>query len=226
MKSIWISCSMLQFAMTEILSNYAKRMARLSARIFGEVARPTPKQSFKVVEMFKAQPLDKRPDIYDYYPRHIELTSLMKRLRFLGLYRWVSWKNLLMKSSSSFILKTFLFPPYARVRHLPQIKSLHISLKIAHSECKPSSFMSSLTHCSHVFLLLPRPLAPSTTNPLQADTQSSTLLCSRCPNHLILPPLTTSATQLIPRRMHKSSLRLLSFKDTPLIHLTIILYSI
>ena len=59
--------------------------------------------------------------------------------------------------------------------------------------------MSSLTHCSHVFLLRPRPLVPSTTNPLQADTQSSTLVRSRCPNHLNLPRLITSATQLIPR---------------------------
>ena len=39
-----------------------------------------------------------------------------------------------------------------------------------------------------------------------ADTQSSTLLRSRCPNHLNLPRLTTSATQLIPRRLYKSSL--------------------
>ena len=83
------------------------------------------------------------------------------------------------------------------------------------ASCHPS-------HCSHVFLLLSRPLALSTTNPLQADTQSSTLLRSRCPNHLNLPRLTTSATQLIPRRLHKSSLRLLSFQDTPYIHLTII----
>ena len=82
--------------------------------------------------------------------------------------------------------------------------------------------MSSLTHCSHVFLLLPRPLVPSTTNLLQADTQSSTLLRFRCSNHLNLPHPTTSATQLIPRRMHKSSLRFLSFKHTPHIHLTII----
>ena len=96
------------------------------------------------------------------------------------------------------------------------------SLKTAHSGCKPSSFMSSLTHCSHVFLLRPRLLVPSTTNPLQADTQSSTLLGSRCPNHLNLPRLTTSAAQLKPRRLHKSSLRFLSFKDTPHIHLTII----
>ena len=75
--------------------------------------------------------------------------------------------------------------------------------------------MSSLTHCSHVFLPLPRPLAPSTTNLLQADTQSSTLLRSRCPNHLNLPRLTTSATQLIPRRLLKSSLRFLSFQGHP-----------
>ena len=81
---------------------------------------------------------------------------------------------------------------------------------------------TSLTHCSHVFLLRLRPLVPSTTNLLQADTQSSTLLRSRCPNHLNLPRLATSATQLIPRRLHKSSLRFLSFKDTPHIHLTII----
>ena len=66
--------------------------------------------------------------------------------------------------------------------------------------------MLSLTHCSHIFLLLPRPLVPSTTNLLQAHTQSSTLLRSRCPNHLNLPRLTTLATQLIPRWMHKSSL--------------------
>ena len=76
-----------------------------------------------------------------------------------------------------------------------------------------------------LFQRLPTPAPtprPSTTNPLQADTQSSTLLRSRCPNHLNLPRLTTSATQLIPRRLHKSSLHLLSFKNTPHIHLTII----
>jgi small subunit ribosomal protein S33 len=69
------------------VSNYARRMARLSARIFGEVARPTNSKSMKVVKLYSAQPLDKRPEIVDYYPRHVELTSLMKRLRYLGLYR-------------------------------------------------------------------------------------------------------------------------------------------
>ena len=68
----------------------------------------------------------------------------------------------------------------------------------------------------------PSPPPPPTFCKKQEDTQSSTLLRSRCPNHLNLPRLTTSATQLIPRKLHKSSLHFLSFKDTPHIHLTII----
>src|SRR6218665_2767299 len=73
--------------MANVLSEYAKRMARLSARIFNEVARPTNSKSMKVVKLFSAKPLEKSPEIVEYYPRHVELTSLMKRLRFLGLYR-------------------------------------------------------------------------------------------------------------------------------------------
>jgi len=71
-------------------SNYAKHMAQLSARIFGEVVRPTDRKSMKVVELFSCIPHDKNPDIVEYYPRHVELTSLMKRLRFLGLFRSAS----------------------------------------------------------------------------------------------------------------------------------------
>ena len=71
-------------------SNYAKHMAQLSARIFGEVVRPTVRKSMKVVRMFADKPLDKSPEIVEYYPRHVELTSLMKRLRFLGLFRSVT----------------------------------------------------------------------------------------------------------------------------------------
>jgi len=70
-------------------SNYAKHMAQLSARIFGEVVRPTDRRSMKVVRMFAAQPLDKTPDIVEYYPRHRELAYLMQQLRFLGLFRSV-----------------------------------------------------------------------------------------------------------------------------------------
>ena len=68
-------------------SSYAKHMAQLSARIFGEVVRPTNRKSMKVVRMFAQKPLDKDPDMVEYYPRHVELTSLIKRLRNLGLYR-------------------------------------------------------------------------------------------------------------------------------------------
>lgn len=75
--------------MASAISNYAKRMAKLSARIFGEVARPTPLPAMKVVKIFEAKPVNKRPEFYDYYPKHIEITSLMKRVRCLGLFRLV-----------------------------------------------------------------------------------------------------------------------------------------
>jgi len=70
-------------------SSYAKHMAQLSARIFGEVVRPTDRKSMRVVRLYARQPHDKTPDIVEYYPRHVELTSLMKRLRYLGLFRSV-----------------------------------------------------------------------------------------------------------------------------------------
>ncbi|KAG2468828.1 28S ribosomal protein S33, mitochondrial [Polypterus senegalus] len=68
-------------------SNYALRMARLSARIFGEVARPTDKQSMKVVELFKEQPLALKKEVYDWYPDHNVYYALTQKLRFMGLYR-------------------------------------------------------------------------------------------------------------------------------------------
>jgi len=74
---------------SRMASNYAKHMAQLSARIFGEVVRPTDRKSMKVVRMFAQQPIDKTPDIVEYYPRHVEIHALMKYVRFLGLFRWV-----------------------------------------------------------------------------------------------------------------------------------------
>lgn len=68
-------------------SEYALRMSRLSARIFGEVARPTDSKSMKVVNMFSEQPLAKRKETYDWYPNHNTYFALMGTLRFLGLYR-------------------------------------------------------------------------------------------------------------------------------------------
>ena len=68
-------------------SNYALRMARLSNRIFGEVARPTAETSMRVVKMFSKKPLARDPFVTEYYPNHPQLTGLMIRLRNLGLYR-------------------------------------------------------------------------------------------------------------------------------------------
>ncbi|KAJ7329111.1 hypothetical protein JRQ81_015285 [Phrynocephalus forsythii] len=73
--------------MSSGLSNYAIRMARLSARIFGEVARPTDASSMKVVKLLSEQPYAKRKEIYDWYPPHNVYHGLMRKLRFYGLYR-------------------------------------------------------------------------------------------------------------------------------------------
>ena len=70
-------------------SNYAKHMAHLSARIFGEVTRQTNSKSMKVARMFAEEPLNLRKDVVDYYPKHPQINSLMQRLRSLGLYRLV-----------------------------------------------------------------------------------------------------------------------------------------
>ncbi|CAN2387232.1 ribosomal protein S33, partial [Pristimantis euphronides] len=69
------------------MSNYAIRMSRLGARIFGEVERPTNTQSMKVVKLFSEQPMAKRKEVYAWYPPHDIYTPLMRKLRFLGLYR-------------------------------------------------------------------------------------------------------------------------------------------
>nr|BAG70406.1 mitochondrial 28S ribosomal protein S33 [Artemia franciscana] len=68
-------------------TNYGKRMTRLSNRIFGEVVKPTPVKSLKVVRIFSEQPLNKKEEFYNYYPRHVETYELMKHLRLYGLYR-------------------------------------------------------------------------------------------------------------------------------------------
>src|SRR3989442_2331601 len=82
--------------------------------------------------------------------------------------------------------------------------------------------MSLFTHSIHVFLGLPFPAPPTTTNFLQLETQSSASLLSTCPNHLSRPRLTTSSTPSIPSSSLSSSLGLQSFRVTPDIHLTIL----
>ena len=93
----------------------------------------------------------------------------------------------------------------------PEMKPLHISLNTAYSGCKPSAFISSFTHLYQASLPLPAHLTPATTTFLQADTQSSSLLHSICPNHLNLPHLTTSSTLCTPKRLQ---IHFLSFSDS------------
>ncbi|XP_072026797.1 small ribosomal subunit protein mS33-like [Amphiura filiformis] len=68
-------------------SNYARRMARLSSRIFGEVYRPTTGKSMKVVKLLSEKPREQLKQVVDYYPPHIQIANLIKKLRFLGLFR-------------------------------------------------------------------------------------------------------------------------------------------
>ncbi|KAK1790424.1 hypothetical protein P4O66_014323 [Electrophorus voltai] len=88
-------CFFLSFGVTFVvsvkvmanLSNYASRMARLSARIFGDVVRTTDSKSMKVVQLFKEPPLAQRKEVYDWYPQHNIYYSLAQKLRFMGLFR-------------------------------------------------------------------------------------------------------------------------------------------
>ncbi|KAL0599342.1 28S ribosomal protein S33, mitochondrial [Plecturocebus cupreus] len=59
------------------LSEYALRMSRLSARLFGEVARPTDSKSMKVVKLFSELPLAKKKETYDWYPDHHTYSGLI-----------------------------------------------------------------------------------------------------------------------------------------------------
>ena len=69
------------------MSQYAKRIAKLGARIFGEVSYPTHSRSMRVVKLFSEKPLQVSPEVYEYYPRHNEMHHLFRHLRNLGLYR-------------------------------------------------------------------------------------------------------------------------------------------
>ncbi|XP_052604830.1 28S ribosomal protein S33, mitochondrial-like, partial [Peromyscus californicus insignis] len=68
-------------------AEYALPMSHLSARIFGEVPRPTASKSMKVVNMFSEPPLAQKKETYDWYPNHNMDFALMGTLHFLGLYR-------------------------------------------------------------------------------------------------------------------------------------------
>ena len=96
---------------------------------------------------------------------------------------WKLWKTGVFKESCPFEFVFIIIVYFENVCFLPlglaHMKSLHTSLNTTHSECKPSTLMSSSTHSFQVFLFLPSHLAPVTSTFLQADTQSSTLRRSR-----------------------------------------------
>ena len=104
------------------------------------------------------------------------------------------------------------------------MKPLHISLN---SEHWPFRVQTKRLHIIfHTFI---PSLPPSTRTSHSCHQHISTgrhpiipHFCSTCPNHLNLPRLTTSSTLCTPKRLYKSTLRFLSFSDTPHIHLTII----
>jgi len=68
-------------------TEYAKRMKFLSDSIFGEVRRPTSKQSMAVVTKMSRKPYELRKEIVEYYPAHENTTKLIAQLRAYGLFR-------------------------------------------------------------------------------------------------------------------------------------------
>ena len=110
------------------------------------------------------------------------------------------------------------------------MRPLHISLNTAQTGCKPSSSVSSFTHS----LQSSCPYSPPpnylhsyvTSTFLQANTQSSPLLRSTVPNHLNLPwnsfPHHLSLALNTQKTIQDLTSHILSFRDTPHIHLTII----
>ncbi len=68
-------------------SDYARRMKFLSDSIFGDVRRPTSKESMRVVTMLSRKPFEMRKEIVEYYPAHEQMDKLKTQLRAYGLYR-------------------------------------------------------------------------------------------------------------------------------------------
>ncbi|OXA43661.1 28S ribosomal protein S33, mitochondrial [Folsomia candida] len=70
-------------------SSYGKRMTRLRNSIFGEPLRPSqhiPK-NYKTVRVLSREPVNRRDEVANWYPRHRETHSLMMALREYGLFR-------------------------------------------------------------------------------------------------------------------------------------------
>lgn len=70
------------------MSQYAKRMAQLSSRIFGELLVEKNTPNWRVIQRLSIKPIDQLDEYsMHYYPRHQDLDHLFKVLRYHGLYR-------------------------------------------------------------------------------------------------------------------------------------------
>jgi len=67
-------------------SQYAKGMALLSSRVFGEVSPAQFKKSKPVLKFFSAEPYYKNREFTNWYPPIHASNCLTKELRKLGLY--------------------------------------------------------------------------------------------------------------------------------------------
>lgn len=90
------------------LSNYAVRMARLSAQIFGEVVRPTDSRSLKVVQLFQEPPMARRKEVFDWYPQHKIYYAMTQKLRFMGLFRYSRSYDIYISTYSTGTLRLWL----------------------------------------------------------------------------------------------------------------------
>jgi len=74
--------------LAKLNTNYAKRMERLSNRIFGNPIRTTNEQDMEtVVAKLASEPIDKQDWVRNWYPRHRETHQLVMALRDYGLFR-------------------------------------------------------------------------------------------------------------------------------------------
>ena len=78
--------------------------------------------------------------------------------------------------------------------------------------------MSLLTQLLHVFLRAPLPTTPVTFIVVHLFTQSLSSFRSTCPNYLGHALWILASTHSMPKRFNSSSLRFLSFNDTPHAH--------
>ncbi|KAK6624174.1 hypothetical protein RUM44_011032 [Polyplax serrata] len=62
-------------------------MTRLRNRIFGDVVRKTDSSSMRTVKLFQEKPIYAKPEVMNYYPRHVDIYNFMLKLRAYGLYR-------------------------------------------------------------------------------------------------------------------------------------------